>query len=349
MNGAVHQLARQKRTRRLVRASATADAQHAEIVADEAGIAALQEDWDSLYARARAPKLSQSFEWAWCVWRRIAKPRGERPCLVVVRGRDRVRLIWPLVLARRNLLWPVAAPLGTTEYHDVLVEPGPEAADLTRLAWRTVQQASGAAIIRVERVRSGSVLAGVLAGTRREIDRKHRRLRERGDLAFELVQEPERQRQVILWMLRCKKAWLERGRRRSLWLGTPEYDQFCTALPQDIKTFGRVSPFVLTLDGEVVAADLNAITNRTVEGITCAYDDRFRDYSPGSILNKHILQWGYQHRLAIDMRMGDERYKEFFANQAEICGHYIFVNSRWGHVHELCRELWRDATGAAAE
>src|SRR5712692_10433905 len=92
------------------------------IIADGKEIEALKEEWNNLYMRAEQPYLSQSFEWAWCAWRTIAEPRGQRPCFVVIRSGNRIVLIWPMVVSTRNLFWSVAAPLGTKEYTDILVE-----------------------------------------------------------------------------------------------------------------------------------------------------------------------------------------------------------------------------------
>ncbi len=62
------------------------------IIADGKEIEALKEEWNNLYMRAEQPYLSQSFEWAWCAWRTIAEPRGQRPCFVVIRSGNRIVL-----------------------------------------------------------------------------------------------------------------------------------------------------------------------------------------------------------------------------------------------------------------
>jgi CelD/BcsL family acetyltransferase involved in cellulose biosynthesis len=352
-----------------IRTIASRDLQVA-IIADEKGIEALKEDWNNLYMRAERPYLSQSFEWAWCAWQTIAKPSGQRPCFVVIRSGNRIMLIWPMMVSTRNLFWAVAEPLGTTEYTDILVEGGPRKRDLAILAWQALQKSSGAALIRVDRVRRDSLLADVLVTQparrvhsgvvryvvwdgceswesywrptefRRQVDRKLRRLREQGNVSFEVVVEQARQGEIATWILQQKKDWISRRNLSSRWVGTHEYEDFFTSLSSRIQTFGHIAVFTLLLDSKVIAAELNQITDSKLELMNLTYDPRYARYSAGHILMKFVLKWAYERNLSYDLRLGGEKYKDHFANRNSVISDYIFINSGWGSVHEYCREIW---------
>src|ERR687897_860280 len=51
----------------------------AEIVSTERDFDSLAGEWDELYARARDPRPSMSFDWSKCSWETIARPRGAPP------------------------------------------------------------------------------------------------------------------------------------------------------------------------------------------------------------------------------------------------------------------------------
>jgi len=84
----------------------------------------LQAEWDDLYERAEAPRLSQSFEWLRYVWETLALPAGGRLFCIAIRRSGRLVLAWPMVIARHKRLWTVATSLGSPEDYaaDMLVD-----------------------------------------------------------------------------------------------------------------------------------------------------------------------------------------------------------------------------------
>jgi CelD/BcsL family acetyltransferase involved in cellulose biosynthesis len=191
---------------------------HVGLVTDESGLRTLKPEWDDLYRRSADRHYSQSFDWCWCGWTTVAKPRGRKLLCLVATDANRVVLIWPLVVDRRAL-WSAARPLGseTTEYSAVLVEDGAEADARMDLAWRALKETSGCDVLQVPFVRDGSALHRLIAAQRafsftevftistvdwresptweayyRSLDKKHRldigrrrrRLMESGNVAF---------------------------------------------------------------------------------------------------------------------------------------------------------------------
>ena len=87
-----------------------------EVVKDPGALQALQPDWDGLYQRADRPYLSASFEWAWCAWETLAKPRGGRLHCLTIREGSRLVLVWPLFILRRHHFWKAVLPLNMTTH-----------------------------------------------------------------------------------------------------------------------------------------------------------------------------------------------------------------------------------------
>src|ERR1700733_12756269 len=105
------------------RTTPTASSCRIELITDGDSLFSLNKDWDDLYARAERPYVSQSFEWAWCAWKTLARSSdGQLRCLTVRRD-GRLVLVWPMVVSRPHRFWSIAAPLGTPgDYTDVLAE-----------------------------------------------------------------------------------------------------------------------------------------------------------------------------------------------------------------------------------
>ncbi len=117
---------------------ATAEARFT-VVNDPDALAALQPEWDALFARAEAPHACQGFAWNWAGWTTTGASRHRRLHVLVMREAGEVVLIWPLTLQGQGR-FTIARPLGaeSTEYSNVLVAAGalprlPRRAELGRL------------------------------------------------------------------------------------------------------------------------------------------------------------------------------------------------------------------------
>lgn len=347
-----------------------------EIVADPLALEALRSQWDALYQRAAQPYFSQSFPWCWTSWQIVGKPRGRCLHCLVARRNGRVVLIWPFVVHRAGP-WSLARPLGpeTSEYSDVLVEEGPQADARIAAAWQVLRRTCRCDIIALPLVRSTSKLHQTLSvqatpaffetdptsyvsranfdtweayerslgsDTRRKIARTRRRLKEKGELVFEPVVEPDQCEGVIDWILRQKQERLVETRLKNPWLHTPEYRSFLAAMASAPPApSGRLIISVLRLDGAVIAADIARVDKTRIEGINKVFDPDFGPYGLGQMLQEDCLKWAFAQGRDFDFRLGSETYKRHWANGTCDVVSYEFANSAWGRTYVSYRNVQR--------
>ena len=139
-----------------------------EIIRDPAEFLALEDKWRSLFDRVPGAYVAQSFDWCRAGWETIAAPRGRRLLVLVLLEGERAVLIWPLVEAKYGP-WRVLRPLGTeaSEYHNLLVEDGPEATRRVSTVWEVLQRSRGIDMLNLVNVRSDMALYGLLTQDRR--------------------------------------------------------------------------------------------------------------------------------------------------------------------------------------
>jgi CelD/BcsL family acetyltransferase involved in cellulose biosynthesis len=347
-----------------------------EVVKDPSVLQALQPDWDSLYQRADRPYLSNSFEWVWCAWESLAKPRGGRLHCIAVREGSRVVLIWPLFILRRYRFWKAVLPLNMSlDYTDVLVEASPHAGSLAELAWRTLRKTADADLILAERVRTDSLLHQLLLtekanhtytqrvlyvswegietwdayharlSPRRELNRRLRRLSECGEVAFEIIEDPDRQREMIDWLLRRKEKWVAEKRLRPVW-GDEPHREFLVAVSRRVSRFGKLLTFVLTLDHEPIAVQTWSVDAYRMVSLQITHEPKWSKCSPGNLLLRHILQWAFERQLLADFNRGVElTWKTDFGNQGVEILSRRYAISGWGYIGTelyLCSALLRE-------
>jgi len=351
--------------------SSAPDTDRFEIVADPAALEALRPEWDALYERAAQPYFSQSFSWCWTSWQTVSRPRGRRLHCVIARRGSRIVLIWPFVIHRLGA-WSVVRPLGpeTSEYSDVLVEEGAQAAARIAAAWKILRRTCQCDIITLPLVRSGSGLHLILSEevapafvetdptsyvrwanykdwqdyerslgseTRRVIRRRRRRLQEKGELIFEPVVEPAQSSAVIDWVLREKKDRLARTNLRNHWMHTPEYRAFLMKMAATPQPASGILIAVLRLSGQIIAAQVHRVDRVRVEGLIPVFDPAFAAYGLGQILQEECLKWAFTQGRDYDLRLGKQPHKEIWVNGSCDVISYEFGNSRWGRFYVLYR------------
>jgi CelD/BcsL family acetyltransferase involved in cellulose biosynthesis len=337
-----------------------------EIITDHNEFLSLKEHWDDLYRRSIEDDLTQSFEWCRCSWEIVAKPRGHRlHCLIGWRG-ERAVLIWPFVTHRR-FFRTVANPLGpeTSEYSGVLVEGGPEAQQRIFTAWKMLRRNLPSDKITLPFVKMGSPLHRVIVTNkitphsvqvlqtplvswdgyqdwenyhrllkhdfRHSLRRTRRRLSEHGNLSFEIVQDEDCFAVVLDWIFHHKANWFARTNIRSIWRETEIYKEFLVAVAQT-KGFEQITVFTLKINDEIISAVFCRISKSRVEAVIAVFDPTYAKYGPGQLLYEEILRWAFERRLDCDFRLGDQPYKQSWANCTSQAITYYFVNSLWGAV-----------------
>ncbi|WP_336490107.1 GNAT family N-acetyltransferase [Methylobacterium nigriterrae] len=347
---------------------------HARVISDTSDLLSLRAEWDDLYRRAENPRLSQSFEWAWSVWSNLAQPNGGRLRTVVVRRSGRLVLVWPMVVTRHRRLWSIATSLATPEDYatDMLAEPAPDLFAIASRAWRELRDGCKVDFIRLERVRAGSLLERAVLGDewrqvaaqtspwlahdaypdwqsywksrgkslRERVDRLHRRLCEQGQVSFRKSSSPDETKAIIRWTLERKKEWLIRKKARSRTIESDLYANLLMKACDGLKTFGNIAGFTLTCNGEIIAAQISLVDRSLVENIHIAFDEKFKRFTPGIVLDKHVLQWTIDNHLSYDFHFGiDDRKRRLASASCGLVTCHLYL-SAWGSAYEYSRRAW---------
>jgi CelD/BcsL family acetyltransferase involved in cellulose biosynthesis len=132
------------------------------LVTDLAQFAALEPDWNALFARAGRPhQLFQAYDWL-RHWADHYLDHTMTLSIVVARQGERVVMIWPLVATRRAgltaLCW-MGEPV--IQYGDVLVEDGPARFYRLSQGWAYVKSL-GADVIHLRKTREDAVVFPLL-------------------------------------------------------------------------------------------------------------------------------------------------------------------------------------------
>jgi CelD/BcsL family acetyltransferase involved in cellulose biosynthesis len=333
-----------------------------QIITNEQDLLRLASACDDLYSRAYQPLVSLSFEWVWCVWKKLM-PKGKLRFICIWK-RDRLVLVWPAVIVNYHRLWNAEVPVATFgDYIDYLVESSPEAEAYAQLAWEN--RSRDVDFNLLSHVRVSSLLHKAITkepakplktlparyvdwsqfadwtayyrsrSERRAIARRERRLLEVGKVSFEATVDINEVQAVSEWMLRYKETWLAARGGKSTWVGSKSYEDFLRSIPQELKKFGYVVAFALLLDGRSIAVQIAVVGESRMILLHNADDPEFRQYSPEHILTMRVLEWAYKKRLTADFCFGAEPYKEGYAPENCPVEDYRFPNSAFGRIHEF--------------
>jgi CelD/BcsL family acetyltransferase involved in cellulose biosynthesis len=133
----------------------------------------------------------------------------------------------------------------------------------------------------------------------KDIQRSIRRLSEAGTLGFERQREPEViARRIEDFLLIEHSGW--KGRAGTSFLANDAHAEFAR---QAFRREGAACTSVdtLTLDGQPIAISINLQTGDTVFTPKCAYDEAFRKFSPGLVLEYLVLEAFYRDGECIEM------------------------------------------------
>ena len=154
-------------------------------------------------------------------------------------------------------------------------------------------------------------------------DRRLRRLLEQGNISFRQLDETHEIERTLHWMFRHKTAWAKRMAVRTHF--TEHYRRYLSAICEDALAAGNLLFGVLTMDNEIIAAEIDIIDGPRLEMLIGAYDRDWKSFGPGSLLFERMLAWAFERNLAVvDFRIGAERYKRNFpAEEAWLCSYLV--------------------------
>lgn len=149
---------------------------------------------------------------------------------------------------------------------------------------------------------------------RKDIERSIRRLGELGQLKFERSTEPEAVAALVSSFLEMERVgW--KGQAGTAFLCRPDSAAFATAAFGSAPA-GSVSIDTLFLDEQPIAFSINIAAGETLFTPKCTYDEQFRRFSPGIVLEYY----------AIEQFFRDETYRTVDA-ATTVDGH--LVQSLW--------------------
>lgn len=136
---------------------------------------------------------------------------------------------------------------------------------------------------------------------RKDIERRIRRLRELGDLRFERVREPTLVAKRLEQFLELENAgW--KGSRGTAFLSKDDDAAFARdAFSPHQRDGCQVTIDTLLLDDKPLAFSINLRASNTAFTPKGAYDERFRRYSPGLVLDYLALSAFYEEPDMVDM------------------------------------------------
>jgi CelD/BcsL family acetyltransferase involved in cellulose biosynthesis len=141
----------------------------------------------------------------------------------------------------------------------------------------------------------------VLSSNRRkDVERQLRRLRQRGQIAFERTACPSLVAQRVEDFLRLELAgW--KGRAGTAFLCRPSHAAFARKAFSGSEGGGLAVVDSLLLDGIPIAISINIAAGATGFTPKCTYDEAFRSYGPGVVLEYLALKAFYEDERFDDM------------------------------------------------
>lgn len=117
--------------------------------------------------------------------------------------------------------------------------------------------------------------------------------------------------------------------------------QFYANLAEELLDAGWLHFSELLLDGRTIATHFGFVYDKVLTWYKPAFDIAHRQYSPGTVLLKHLIDYAGRHRLdALDFTVGDEPFKERFSNTVYYNRNLTIYRSR----SSVCCHAIRDRT-----
>lgn len=131
----------------------------------------------------------------------------------------------------------------------------------------------------------------------KDIERNWRRLEREGDLQFERIDDPDAVAQRVEDFLRIEASgW--KGERRTAFLSRPDDAAFArAAYGGSHNGVGLASVDSLLLDGKPIAISINISTGDTLFTPKCAFDETYRRFGPGLVLEYKVIERFFAEKL----------------------------------------------------
>jgi CelD/BcsL family acetyltransferase involved in cellulose biosynthesis len=290
----------------------------------------LRAQWERLWEEAGA-EYFLGFSSVYESWNRIHQPQGAVLRCAVVFDQDRLLGVLPMVV-RRPRLWKIAGTCGpgSAEGCDMLIEPSAAAHALAGALLAKFLSLARPDYLDFHFVKLGCALEiaiqsiphnhvvetwdndipyadlkeerGWTSYTRSlsksyqaDCARCSRRLNEQGKVTFEVVQGMHTP--LIDWLFVHKRQWSQRTNKRGEWVFSGHYQDFVNAL---FASDTRFLVFALRLDETPIAVKLLAINTSSASLVIIAYDEKYRRFSPGNVLDESMMRYVFENYRSSD-------------------------------------------------
>jgi CelD/BcsL family acetyltransferase involved in cellulose biosynthesis len=295
-------------------------------------LVSIRDPWERLWAEAGA-EYFLGFSSVYESWNRIHRPQGAALRCAVAFDSHRLVGVWPMVV-RRPRLWKIAGPCGpgSAEGCDMLIERSADCRaaasallgkflslarpDYLELKFVKLGSALELAIQSLPSVRTVETwdnnipfadlkAEGDWASYTRSLNKRYqadcarcsRRLNEQGRVTFEVVRGMPTP--LIDWLFVHKQKWSERTNKRGEWVFSTYYQDFVNTL---FASDPRFLVFALKLDEIPIAVKLMAINTSSASLVMIAYDENYKRFSPGNVLDESMMRYVFENYRSPDGR-----------------------------------------------
>ncbi|MBA4132441.1 MAG: cellulose biosynthesis protein CelD [Hyphomicrobium sp.] len=341
-----------------------------QLIDDRSGFNALEAEWTALFERAGRPEqVFQSFGWLWHWCNHFLAPRGAKPTLAIVTGhRDgRLVLVCPFVVTRAgglNTLSFMGDPV--SQYGDVIVEDGLEAARDISAAFDFVLEQAAIDLVHLRKVRADAAIAPLLRargagftdvqqapyvafeGTsdyaafeqryakaaRKNRKRQMRRLQETGETWFQRFAAGPAASDAASAALRLKRDWLRQRGLVSPAVADVRTEGFFRDCASGRGPASGIEIGAVVSGGSIAAIEIGIQCKNRVALHLIAYDPRFEKTGAGALLMEDSIRRACQQgKAALDLLAPGAAYKFEWADRSVDVGDCAFGLSRAGKVY----------------
>jgi CelD/BcsL family acetyltransferase involved in cellulose biosynthesis len=151
--------------------------------------------------------------------------------------------------------------------------------------------------------------------TRQALRRRRRQLEKNGCVESGCCETAEETMQILKWIIEQKRAWADARGIKSEYLADERLIHFYARLVKELDLSKTPLVAFTKVGGVTVAASLNMVGAKTMEGQINTYDPAFSEYSVGSLHLYDLIKWAYLHGLDYDFRPVRVEHKERWATR----------------------------------
>jgi CelD/BcsL family acetyltransferase involved in cellulose biosynthesis len=337
------------------------------VIDDQAGICALETEWNQLFERAGRPtQVFQTFSWNWHWCRHFVwnEPQASKQSAIIVTARNNGRLVmvWPLAMEQigllRQLVW-MGEPV--SQYGDILADTDAVTQKSINDAWAFALKALKPDVVRLRRVRADAVIAPHLASlpsletvtneapyldlasaadfsayeqrysskARKNRRRLARRLEEQGTVKYALLSRRPEAGPAARQAVEMKQSWLRDRGLLSPALADPRFAAFMADVAAAVDRTTGVQVSVLSLNDTPVGLQIGIIAKQRLSLHVIVYDLAHEKSGVGVLHLEHAIAEAYDQGLtAIDLLAPRADYKMDWADGAiAVVDHAIPVSA----------------------